>query len=97
MIFDRSRRLFPSGPVNLLFISVAVFGLMILTSFVNLIDISKISIFPILFMILLAEEFVRTQVVKSKSEAKNLMAGTIFLAIAGAMVMNFSSIQMFFL
>jgi len=83
----------PARAINLMFISVAVFGLMLLTSFVELIDISKISIFPILFMILLAEEFVRTQVVKSKNEAKKLMAGTIVLAISGAVVMNFGSIQ----
>lgn len=83
----------PARAINLLFISVAVFGLMIMTSFVNFIDISKISIFPILFMILLAEEFVRTQLVKSKSEAKNLMAGTIVLAITGAVIMNFGSVQ----
>lgn len=83
----------PARAINLIFISVAVFGLMILTSFVDLIDISKISIFPILFMILLAEEFVRTQLIKSKKEAKNLMVGTIVLAITGAIVMNFDSVQ----
>lgn len=83
----------PARAINLLFISVAVFGLMLLTSFVDLIDISEISIFPILFMILLAEEFVRTQLIKSKKEAKNLMIGTIVLAMAGAMMMGFASIQ----
>lgn len=83
----------PARAINLLFISLGIFGLMVLTSFVNIFDISKISIFPILFMILLAEEFVRTQLVKSKSEAKNLMAGTIVLAIAGAMLMNFEWTQ----
>ena len=83
----------PARAINLLFISVAVFGLMLLTSFVDLIDISEISIFPILFMILLAEEFVRTQLIKSKSEAKKLMLGTIVLAMGGAMVMNFGWVQ----
>ena len=87
----------PARAINLMFISVAVFGLMLLTSFVDLIDISSISIFPILFMILLAEEFVRTQLVKSKSEAKNLMAGTIVLAVSGAVLMNFGSVQDFVL
>lgn len=83
----------PARAINLLFIALGIFGLMVLTSFVNIFDISKISIFPILFMILLAEEFVRTQLVKSKNEAKNLMIGTIVLAIAGAMVMNFDWLQ----
>jgi 7 transmembrane helices usually fused to an inactive transglutaminase len=83
----------PARAINLLFTSVAVFGLMILTSFVDLFDISEISIFPILFMILLAEEFMRTQLVKSKNEAKNLVVGTIVLAMTGAFVMNFGSVQ----
>jgi len=83
----------PARAINLMFISMAVFALMLLTSFVNIIDISEISIFPILFMILLTEEFVRTQLVKSRKEAKKLMAGTIVLALAGAMFMSFSSIQ----
>ncbi|MDD4135973.1 MAG: 7TM domain-containing protein [Candidatus Shapirobacteria bacterium] len=83
----------PARAINLMFISVAVFALMLLTSFVNIIDISEISIFPILFMILLAEEFVRTQLVKSKKEAKKLMIGTIVLALAGAMIMSLGSIQ----
>ncbi len=83
----------PARAINLMFISVAVFALMLLTSFVNIIDISEISIFPILFMILLAEEFVRTQLVKSKKEAKKLMVGTIVLALAGAMIMSLGSIQ----
>jgi len=83
----------PARAINLMFISVAVFGLMLLTSFVNIIDISEISIFPILFMILLSEEFVRAQLVKSKKEAKKLMIGTIVLAMTGALIMNLSSIQ----
>ena len=87
----------PARAINLMFISIAVFALMLVTSFVNLIDISKISIFPILFMILLSEEFVRTQLAKSKKEAKNLMIGTIVLAMAGAMIMNLATIQNFVL
>jgi hypothetical protein len=83
----------PARAINLMFISMAVFGLMLLTSFVEFIDISDISIFPILFMILLAEEFTRTQLVKSKSEAKNLVIGTIVLAITGAVIMNFDVAQ----
>ncbi len=83
----------PARAINLMFISVAVFGLMLLTSFVNIIDISEISIFPILFMILLSEEFIRTQLIKSKKEAKNLVIGTIMLSIAGALIMNFNLIQ----
>jgi len=83
----------PARAINLLFISIGTFVVMIFSSFVRLIDISQISIFPILFMILLAEEFTRTQLVKSKNEAKNLTVGTIILAITGAILMSFGWIQ----
>jgi hypothetical protein len=83
----------PARSISLLFISIGTFMLMVLSSFVRVIDISKISIFPILFMILLTEEFSRTQLAKSKKEAKKLTIGTMVLAIIGAMAMNFSLVQ----
>lgn len=83
----------PARAISLMFISLGTFGLMLLTSFVKIIDISKISIFPILFMVLLVEEFTRTQLAKSKKEAKNLTIGTLILAIIGAVTMNFGWVQ----
>jgi hypothetical protein len=83
----------PARAINLLFIALGTFGLMILSSFVKFVDISRISIFPVLFMILLAEEFTRTQLVKSKKEAKNLMIGTLILAVSGAITMNVELVQ----
>ncbi len=82
-----------SRTINLLFITLATFGLMTVTSYVDLIDVSQMSIFPVLFMILLAEEFTRTQLLKSKKEAKKLMLGTLFLASIGAGVMNIRRFQ----
>lgn len=83
----------PARSISLVFISIGTFVLMVLSSFVSWIDISKISIFPILFMVLLTEEFTRTQLAKSKKEAKKLTIGTMVLAITGAGVMNFSAVQ----
>lgn len=83
----------PARSINLLFISLATFGLMIGSSFIKLIDIRNISIFPILFMIMLAEEFVRTQLVKSKNEAQKLTIGTLVLSIIGALTMNIRWVQ----
>ncbi len=83
----------PARAIGLLLISIGTFLLMVLSSFVSWIDISQISIFPILFMILLAEEFTRTQLVKSEKEAKKLMVGTIVLGVVGAVTMNFTWIQ----
>jgi len=87
----------PARSISLTMISIVVFLLMIFSSFVSWIDISQISIFPILFMILLAEEFSRTQLVKSKNEAKKLTVGTIILAVTGAVIMNFPRVQNFVL
>ena len=83
----------PARSISLMFISIGTFALMVISSFVRWIDISNISIFPILFMILLTEEFTRTQLTKSKKEAKKLTIGTMILAIIGAMTMNFGFIQ----
>jgi hypothetical protein len=83
----------PARAIGLMLISIGTFLLMVLSSFVRWIDISQISIFPILFMILLAEDFTRTQLAKSEKEAKKLMLGTIVLAVVGAVMMNFTWIQ----
>jgi len=83
----------PARSINLLLISLGTFGLMVVSTYIKVVDVSRISIFPVLFMILLAEEFTRTQLAKSKSEAKSLMVGTIVLAITGAMVMNIKKLE----
>lgn len=83
----------PARAISLLFISLSTFILMIFSSYFRLIDIRQISIFPILFMILLTEEFTRTQLNKSNNEAKKLTIGTIILAITGTIIMNFSWFQ----
>ncbi|OGL52306.1 hypothetical protein A3K55_01515 [Candidatus Shapirobacteria bacterium RBG_13_44_7] len=44
-------------------------------------------------MILLAEEFARTQLVKSRKEAVNLMIGTLILAVIGALLMEWKWLQ----
>jgi len=83
----------PARAINLMLISIGTFLFMLGSTYVKLLDVSKISIFPILFMIMLAEEFVRTQMAKSKSEAKSLMVGTLVLATVGAIAMNIRLVQ----
>ena len=58
----------------------------------KMVDISNISIFPVLFMILLAEEFTRTQLTKSK-KAINLTVGTLGLAVLGSVAMEWREVQ----
>lgn len=83
----------PARSITLLFVALGTFGMMALAAVLNVFDVSKISIFPILFMILLTEEFVRTQLIKSKKEAVKLTMGTLILAGAGAMTMGVKGIQ----
>jgi hypothetical protein len=45
-------------------------------------------------MILLVEEFTRTQLIKSKTEALSLTMGTLILSIVGAMMMSVREIQL---
>jgi hypothetical protein len=83
----------PSRSINLMIISLGTLGFVLLLSFVPALDMNQISIFPILFMILLSEEFARTQLAKSRSEAKKLTLGTLILAIIGAGVMSVTDVQ----
>ena len=83
----------PARSITLLFVSMGTFGAMVLASYIKMVDVSKISIFPILFMILLTEEFARTQLIKSKKEAVRLTAGTLVLAVVGAMIMGVRGIE----
>lgn len=83
----------PARSITLLFVSLGTFGVMALSAKLNIFGMNKISIFPILFMILLTEEFVRTQLVKSKKEAVRLTIGTLGLAAVGALTMGIKEIQ----
>jgi hypothetical protein len=83
----------PARSIGLMVISMGTFGLMLGSTYFKILDISKISIFPILFMIMLSEEFVRTQLAKSKSEAKKLMMGTLVLSMVGAVTMSIRAVQ----
>lgn len=83
----------PARSMGLMMISVVVFCLMVISGYFKVFDIRNISIYPVLFMILLAEEFVRTQLAKSKREAVSLTVGTLILAIVGAMILKANGVQ----
>lgn len=83
----------PARSISLMLMAIGTFGLMTLSTYIKVLNVSNISIFPVLFMILLAEDFVRTQLAKSKNEAKRLMVGTLVLAIVGAGMMEWRTFQ----
>jgi len=77
----------PARAINLVFISL---GVMVLN---RAYKTTITDIYAIMIMILLVEEFVRTQLIKSKNEAWSLTFGTLLLASLGAGMMNISIIQ----
>lgn len=87
-LHQRSRR-----TIVLWVVSLGTFVLLFLAPNLHLFDLTKISIFPILFLILLSEEFVRAQMGKSKRGAINLTLGTLLIAIVGAILMGWDRLQ----
>lgn len=83
----------PARSINLMMITIGTFGLISASTYWRVFDVSRLSVFPMLFMILLTEEFVRTELAKSRKEAKKLMFGTLLLAILGAVIMDIREVQ----
>jgi signal transduction histidine kinase len=77
----------PARAINLVFIGIGVLALSLA------IDAFRANIYAVMIMILLVEEFVRTQLIKSKSEARNLTIGTLLLACTGAGIMGIPGVQ----
>jgi len=74
-------------------VCLVTFGFLTASPYLNLLDLSKISIFPILFLILLSEEFVRFQTGRSRKKAISLTISTLLISIAGAALMSWSRFQ----
>ncbi len=83
----------PRRSVTLMIVSLIAFGLLALAPSLGLLDLTQISIFPILFLILLSEEFTRVQVGKSKKSAVSLTIGTLVVSILGASLMSWEYLQ----
>jgi hypothetical protein len=83
----------PRRSITLMIVSLIAFALLALAPSLGLLDLSQISIFPILFLILLSEEFTRVQVGKSKKSAISLTAGTLIVSILGASLMSWEYLQ----
>jgi hypothetical protein len=60
---------------------------------INLGSLSAVSIFPILILMLLSENFIEVQTGKSRHEATLVMLQTIVMAIIGAMVLKANWVQ----
>lgn len=83
----------PRMALLLWFVSLGVFVLMYLSSFVGLEAVVKLNIFPILILVLLAENFIEVQIGKSKKEAISLTVETIILAVISSLVLSLEIVQ----
>lgn len=74
-------------------ISIAVLALLIVAGNFDLTFLMKISIFPLLIIILLSENFMETQLFSNQGEAFRLTLETIIIAILGALLISSQAIQ----
>lgn len=85
----------PRTSLLLWVVSVTVLAILLLAPYINLHDLTKLSIFPILLMVLLAETFIEVQVKRSRAEAVEMTLETLLLAVASYFVMNLQIVQLF--
>lgn len=74
-------------------VSMGVLAVMLLAVNIQLGELSAVSIFPILILMLLTENFIEVQVGKSKQEATRVTVQTLVMAIVGALVMRVDLVQ----
>lgn len=75
------------------FVSMTVMAAIFLSPLLNLPDMTTISIFAVLMMILLAENFMEVQIGKSLREAVSLTLTTILLSLACYFLMSWQPLQ----
>lgn len=74
-------------------VSVAVLLLLVATSFFGLTTFLTISIFPLLIIMLLTENFMETQLMSSQSEALRLTLETVLIAIVCSLIISLEPVQ----
>lgn len=84
----------PRTSLMLWFVAVAVLALLLAAPFLRLKDLMSISIFPILLIVLLAENFIEVQTKRSRSEAIEMTLETLILAVLGYYLMNLELVQL---
>lgn len=78
----------PRMALLLWFVSLGVLTLIFVAPYLKLSQLTAISIFPIVVLILLAEEFIAVQIRKSLRDAARLTLETIILALIGYLIFS---------
>jgi hypothetical protein len=79
----------------LLFVVMGVLGILFLAPVIRHPDLANVSIFPVLVLVLLAEDFSRVQLGKSAKTAINLTTETLVLSLISYIFLTFKPIQEF--
>lgn len=85
----------PRMSLMLLFVVLGVLGVLFAAPVINKPDFANISIFPVLILVLLAEDFTRVQLGKSAKTAINLTTETLILALFSYVFLTSKPVQEF--
>ncbi|KKT67063.1 MAG: hypothetical protein UW61_C0016G0010, partial [Candidatus Curtissbacteria bacterium GW2011_GWC1_44_33] len=85
----------PRMALLLWWVAVSVLGILFLAPVINNSSLSNISIFPVLVLILLAEDFSRVQLGKSAKIAVNLTTETLILALVSFIFLTLKPVHEF--
>jgi hypothetical protein len=83
----------PRTSLMLWMVSLGIFGILMLAPFVKLITLLSVNIFPILILVLLAENFLDAQAKTKQSQALVLTIETIGLAVVAGFLLKFEPLQ----
>ncbi len=87
--------LLPRTAMLLLSVSVAILALLLISAVFKVNMIVGISIFPLLIIILLTENFMETQLFSSQKEALQITFETLLIAILGSLLIGSEMVQKF--
>jgi len=83
----------PRMAMVLWFVVIGVLGILFLAPVIKQPDLKNVSIFPVLILVLLAEDFSRVQAGKSIKTAINMTLETLILALFSFLLLTFSPLQ----
>jgi hypothetical protein len=87
--------LLPKTAMLLLIVSISVLALLTVGSLFKIDLVLDVSVFPLLIIILLTENFMTSQMFASRDEALNVTFETLLLAIIGTLIIDNEAIQRF--
>ena len=85
----------PRTAIMLTFVVLSVLGVLFLAPVLNQPDLANVSIFAVLILVLLAEDFSKVQLGKSAKVAINLTTETLILSLVSYVVLTLEPIQKF--